>query len=96
MLWFPLIFDHEGRRTISAPHLDGKLLLGSEAETVKDLLEDLEERGLPGVCIPVDKNSPLLLVHSAQEKHCDSHKDAIIRIVLTFMCLSLCLLKLLQ
>ena len=53
MLGFPLVFDHEGRRTISAPHLDGKLLLGSEAETVEDLLEDLEERGLPGVRVPM-------------------------------------------
>ena len=64
MLGFPLVFDHEGRRTFSAPHLDGKLLLGSEAETVENLLEDLEERGLPGVRLTIKHNSPLLLVLS--------------------------------
>ena len=64
MLGLPLVFNYKGRRTIPAPHLDSKLLLGTEAEAFEDLLEDLEERGLPGVCLTMKKNTPLLFVHS--------------------------------
>ena len=77
-------------------HLNGKLLLGPEAESLENLLEDFEERSLPRVGIPVDKNASLLLVYPPQKKLSDGYKDAIVWIVLTFMCLSLCLLKLLQ
>ena len=63
MLGLPLIFDDQARGAISAPHLDSKLLLGTEAEAVEDLLEDLEERGLPGVRLTIQHNSPLLLVY---------------------------------
>ena len=96
MLWVPVIFDDEGGRSVPLPHLDSKLLLGPEAESLENLLEDFEERSLPGVCIPMHKNASLLLVHSPQKKLSDGHKDAIVWIVLTFMCLSLCFLKPLQ
>jgi len=96
VLGFPLIFDDEGGRSVPLPHLDGKLLLGPEAESLENLLEYFEERSLPGVCLPVDENASLLLVQFPQKKLSDGHKDAIVRVILTLMCLSLCLLKLLQ
>ena len=96
MLRFPLIFDDEGRRSVPLPHLDGKLLLGPEAESLENLPEDFKERSLPGVCISVDKNTSLLLVCFPQKKLSGGHKDAIVWVVLTFTCLSLCLLEVLQ